>query len=149
MIDDRPMINLRAFVFTEADQHHFHQTTFNFTCEPGVWLDSTRDKHMVCTVGVLVEMDCKSFGRLRDNDRFHTGSNFTAAKLRRDSITTENLQLSLCCSSSVAPHGRDDKRARVELFEMLDDGFQDLCNMGNPTASGGDRDRFPGLYSLS
>ena len=114
-----------------------------------MWLDATRDKHMVCLEGVLVEMDGKSLGRLRDNDRFHTGSNFAAAKLRRDSIPTKNLQLSLSCPSSVAAHGRDNKRARVELFEMLDDGFQDLCDMGDPTASGGDRDRFPGLYSLS
>ena len=107
---NRAVIDLRAFVLAQADEHHLHQAAFDVADEAGVRLDAADDQHVVGLEGVLVEVDRKAFGRLADDDRLHARADRAAAELLGDAVAFEQLALPFGRAAAVAAHRRHDER---------------------------------------
>ena len=148
VIDDRSVVDLRPFVFAKPDEHHLHQPAFDGAGEPSVCLNASRDEDVVGFVGMPIKVDRKPFGRFGNDHRFHAGSDLTAAKLGRDLVTPQNLELAFGRTATVTAHRGDDERLRPQLPQVLDQRFENQRNVADPTTARSDGHRFTGPDSL-
>ena len=110
------MIDLCPSVFTETDQHHFHQPAFDIAGKPGVRFDPAADYYVVGLIGVFVEMHRNALGGLAHDDGIHAGLDRTSHRLLGDAVALDDLTLSFGGAAAVAAHRRHQERRRADTF---------------------------------
>jgi hypothetical protein len=110
VIVDGAVIDFRAVVLAQPDQHHLHQPAFDGSDKVGVRLDPSTDQHMVGFKGMPVKVNGKTFLRGADHHRFHAGPDGTANKLLGHAIVLNDGTLFLGDTAAVASHGGHDER---------------------------------------
>ena len=143
------MVDRRAGTLTQPYQHHLHQTAFDVSYELRVWSDSIAHHDVIGAKRVLVEMDRESFGRLADDDRLHACTNRASTEPFVDSVGFDDLQLSLDRATPVATHRRYEERLGAEALQVIDQGFDDVSNVGDSPASHRNRDGLAGFDAVA
>ena len=144
VVRERAVIDFRALVLAEADEHHLHQPALEFTFESRVRLHAVHHEHMVRLRRVAREMHGNTLRSRAEDDRLHARSNRASAKFLRDPIVREDAPLALRSAAAVAAHRRNDERQRADRFEMIHDRLDDEADVRNATAARGDGDGLSG-----
>ena len=118
-MNDGLVIEGRALVLAEADEHHLVKTTLDFAVEAGVRLDPRHHRHMVGLEGQLVEQHRNPFFGAAHFDGFHGGSYGRPGEFFRDPVALDNAPLILRNSPTVAPHGRHQEGFPSEGLELI------------------------------
>ncbi len=145
VVDECAVIDFCAFVFTESDEEHLHQSALMFAEEFGVGFDAGDDHDVVCCEGVVGEVDGDAFMRVVDDGGGHVGPDGAAAEIFGDAVVFEDISLALRCASAVASHRCDDERTGLELLEELGGGFEDGGDVRYAAAASGDGDGVAGF----
>ena len=74
------MIDFCSVVFSQTDQHHFHQAALYCTGKVCVRLDSSADDDVIGTECILIKVNVETFRSLTNDDGLHTGLDGTSAK---------------------------------------------------------------------
>ena len=133
------MVNLRPFVFAEADQHHFVQPGFDWTDEFCVGFDSPDNEHVIGFGGKSVKMHRHAVGSLSDDTGFHRGTNRHFDELFRDAQTGQHFDLAFGGSSTMAAHRGDEKRCCPDRCEVGRDFPQNQSYIGDTATAGRNR----------
>ena len=143
---DCSMIDFRAVMFTQSDEHHFHQTTFDITGKICVRFDSIANDNMICFPGMLIKVHWKSFFSLADDMGFHSGFNRATQKLFSHSIPFDNCPLAFRRSTTMTSHRWYDKGFASKLLNMLNNRSNRRVDICNPSTTRRDSNRITWLY---
>jgi hypothetical protein len=141
IVHNRPVIDFRSFVLSQADEHHLHQARFDVADEVRVRLDAADDEHVIGKEGVLVEVDGKTLGRLANDDRLHARADRAAAERLGHSVPFDQFALPFGRAAAVASHRRHDERLGPEPLQVPHGCLNDQGDISNPATAGSDSDR--------
>ena len=137
-VEDRPMIDLRAFVLAEADQH-LVKPRFHGADEAGVRLHAADDQDVVALEGVLVEVNRNTLGGRVEHDGLHRGADLGAGEGFCNAVALDDAPLPLRGPAAVAPHRRDDHRLRAQRAHVVAHRLDDERDVRDPAAARRDR----------
>jgi hypothetical protein len=146
-IHERAVINLRALVFTEADEQHLHEAALVVAEEFRVRLHAADDDDVIRRERVAPEVDGHAFPRAVEQDGFHARADRAAAEFLGDAVVAENFALALGRAAAVAAHRGDDERLRPERAEEIHRRAKDHCDVRDAAAARRERDALAGLHT--
>lgn len=141
VVEDRSVIELRAFVLAESDQHHLVQPGLHRPDETRVRLDPAADDDVIALESMLVEVNRDALRSLIDNHRFHAGPDLRTAEFLGDAIAFDDAALAFRGASAVTAHGGNDDRHGPQTADMTADGFDDDGDVRDTAAAGGNGHR--------
>src|SRR5262249_3141298 len=139
VVVDRPMVDFRAIVFAQADEHHLHQATLYVPHEVRVWFDAAADHDVIGLEGEAIEMHREALGRLADDAGFHRGPTRAAQVGLGHAVAGQNCPLTFDRPAAVTSHRRHDEGLGPEALQMLNDGLDDDVDVRDPATAAGDR----------
>ena len=135
-----PVQAVRAFLLSQADAQHFHQSRLIGAAERAVGFDPVDRHDAVRLPGHPVNVDRKLYAvliHLSQKNRLHGRTDGTAAEFFCDAVAGQYLPLAPGGGSSVASHGGNDKGACACFFQKenhLPENDIHVCD--TPAASG-------------
>ena len=139
------MIQGRAFVLAQADEHHLVQAALDFADKVGVRLDAANDGYVVGFKGVFVEKDRDAVLGRAYLDGFHRRLDGCAGVLLGDAVAFDDFLLRFGNAAAVAAHSRDEEGLEAEGLELGHEAFDHERNVGNAAAADRDGDGLAGI----
>ena len=129
-----------ALLLAKSDYHHLADAALIGTAESIVGLDPAGNNDSVGLMRIFILINRFSILRISQEHRFHGRSDRASHGLFCNSVTGKKLFLALCLCTSMASHGRNDKRICPLFFHIINDCTGNYIYIGNAPASGRDRD---------
>ena len=145
VVDNGLVVQGRAFVLAQADEHHLVQAAFDFADKVGVWLDAANDGHVVGFERVLVEKDGDAVFSRAHLYGLHGRLDRCASVLLGDAVAFDDSLLRLGDAAAVAAHGRNEEGLEAEGFELGHETFDHQRDIGNAATADGDGDGLAGI----
>ena len=134
-VNDGLVIEGRALVLSQPDEHHLVKPALDFAVEAGVRLDPSHHRHMVGLKGQPVEQHRDSFLGAAHLDGFHGGPYGSPGEIFRDPVALDNAPLVLRNAPAVASHGRHQEGLSSQLLELMHQRLDDQGDVGNAPAA--------------
>ena len=145
VVDNGLVVQGRAFVLAQADEHHLVQAALDFADKVGVWLDAANDGHVVGFERVFVEKDRDAILGRAHLYGLHGRLDGRAGVLLGDAVAFDDSLLCLGDAAGVAAHGGDEEGLEAEGLELGHETFDHKRDIGNATAADGDGDGLAGI----
>src|SRR5690606_2206120 len=118
-------VELRSRMLAKPDEHHLVEPALDVAREARVRLHAIDDEHVIGSMGMLIEVNRKTVRRAADDHRLHRRADLAAHALGRDSVASEECELTFGRRSAVAAHRRHEKRNGPDPLQMINSRLED------------------------
>ena len=114
---------------TKTDSTHLNNAAFVFGKEVCMRFNSVYNNNSGCTVSIFIKVYGSTVFSISEIYRLHIRTDFTAHCFLAYAVFFKDMNLSVCCCSSMAAHCRNNERLSAVILDIINGSLNDFIDI--------------------